>query len=117
MFDFINYGESILTLVVFILVVYLERGSKKKSYFLIILTGLIFLYTLFGMPIMQKTKADENRSLYKKGSSLSCVSGFLVFSSNFTIHEKKWNLEGNYFINKNTKESIRIDKCVNKDKK
>ena len=113
MFDFINYGGSILTLIVFLIAIYLERGSKKKSYFFIIITGLMFLYTLFGMPITQKNKADENIASYKNGSLLSCISGFLVFSSTFTIDEKQWDLEGNYFINKQTKESIRIDKCGN----
>jgi len=113
MFEFINYVEILLTLAVFLIAVYLEKGSRKKSYLIIIITGLMFLYTLFGMPITQKNKADENIASYKNGTSLSCTSGFLVFSSTFTIDEKQWDLEGNYFINKQTKESIRIDKCGN----
>jgi len=113
MFEFINYGEILLTLAVFLIAVYLERGSKKKSYLIIIITGLIFLYTLFGMPMIQKNKAIENIALFKNSSSLSCISGFLVFSSTFTINDKQWNLEGNYYINKQTQESIRADKCVN----
>jgi len=111
MFEFINYGEILLTLAVFLIAVYLEKGSKKKSYFFIIITGLIFLYTLVGMPIIEKNKSIGNISSYKNGSSLSCTSGFLVFSSTFTINDKQWDLEGNYFINKKTKESIRTDKC------
>jgi len=115
MFEFINYGEILLTLAFFIISLYLEKGSKKKSYFLIIITGLIFLYTLFGMPIIQKNNAKESADSYKKGSSLSCTSGFLVFSSTFAINNKQWNLEGNYFLNKKTHEKIRIDKCVSID--
>jgi len=112
MLEFMNYGESILTLVVFIVAVYLDKGNKKKSYLLSIITGLIFLYTLFGMPFVQKNKADENKALYKNGSTLSCTSGFLVFSSTFAVNEKTWDLEGNYFIDKQTKVSIRTDKCA-----
>jgi hypothetical protein len=111
MFEFINYGESILTFAVFIVAVYLNKGSKNKSYLLIIITGLMFLYTLFGMPIIQKNKAVESIASYKNGASLSCTSGFLAFSSTFTVNEKSWDLEGNYFIDKRTKESIRTDKC------
>jgi len=111
MFEFINYGEILLTLAVFLIAVYLEKGSKKKSYFFIIITGLIFLYTLVGMPIIQKNKADENIASYKNSASLSCVSGFLMFGSTFTVSDKRWDLEGSYFINKQTKESIRTDKC------
>ncbi len=111
MFDFINYGESILTFVVFLIALYVNKGSKKKIDFLSIITGLMFLYTLFGMPITQKSKADQNIVSYKNGSSLSCISGFLLFSSTFTVKEDKWDLEGNYFIDKQTKESIRVDKC------
>jgi len=113
MFEFINYGEILLTLVFFVIAIYLEKGSKKKSYLIIIITGLMFLYTLFGMPITQKNKSDESIALFKNGSSLSCTSGFLVFSSTFTINDKQWNLEGNYYINKQTQENIRTDKCVN----
>ena len=112
MFEFINYGEIILTLIFFIIAVYLEKSSKKKSYLLIIITGIMFLYTLFGMPITQKNKANESTASYKKGSSLSCTSGFLVFSSTFSINDKQWDLEENYFIHKKTQESIRADKCV-----
>ena len=111
MFDFINYGESILTLVVFLLALYLNKGSKNKMDFLSIITGIIFLYTLIGLPIVQKGKAEESISSYKKGSSLSCMSGFLVFSSTFLVEEKQWDLNGNYFINKQTKDNIRVDKC------
>jgi len=112
MLEFMNYGESILTLVVFIIALYLNKGSKKKSYVLIIITGLMFLYTLFGMPFTQKNKAAENVVLYKDGSTLSCSSGFLVFSSTLAVNEKTWDLEGNYFINKQNKETIRTDKCT-----
>lgn len=111
MFDFINYGESILTFVFFLIALYANSGSKKKIDLLSIITGLMFLYTLFGMPITQQSKADASITSYKNGSSLSCVSGFLVYSSTFTIKANKWDLEGNYFINKETKEKIRVDKC------
>lgn len=111
MLDFINYGESVLTFVVFLVALYLNKGSKNKSYFLVIITASIFLYTLFGMPITQKSKADENIASYQNGSSLSCISGFLFFSYTFTVNENKWNLEGNHFVNKQTKENIRVDKC------
>ena len=111
MFDFINYGESALTFAFFLIALYVNKGSKNKIDFLSIITGLMFLYTLIGMPIIQKSKADENIASYKNGSTLSCVSGFLVFSSTFTVKENKWDLEENYFINKQTKESIRVDKC------
>ena len=112
MFEFINYGEIALTLTFFIIAVYIEKGSKKKSYVLIIITGLMFLYTLFAMPMTQKTKAAESTASFKKGLPLSCTSGFLVFSSTFAIDYKQWDLEGNYFIHKQTQESIRADNCV-----
>jgi len=112
MFEFINYDQVVLTFVFFIIALYLNKGSKKKSYFLIIITGVIFLYTLFAMPIIQKNKAIENITLYKNSSSLSCVSGFLMFGSTFSIEKENWDLEGNYFIDKQTKQSIRIDKCM-----
>jgi hypothetical protein len=112
MFDFINYGESALTLVFFLIALYVNKGSKNKFDFLSIITGLMFVYTLIGMPIVQKSKADENIASYKNGSSLSCTFGFLAFSSTFTLKENEWDLEENYFINKQTKESIRVDKCV-----
>ena len=111
MFDFINYGESILTFVFFLIALYANTGSKKKIDFLSIVTGLMFIYTLFGMPITQKSKADENIASYKNGSSLSCTSGFLVYSVTFTVNKNEWDLEKNYFINKQTKENIRVDKC------
>jgi len=111
MFDFINYGESVLTFVVFLITMYLNKGSGKKIDFLGIVTGLIFLYTLFGMPIVQKNKADKNIVSYEKGESLSCFSGFLFFSSTFSVKKNEWDLEGTYFINKQTKENIRVDKC------
>ena len=111
MFEFINYGGSILTLAVFLIAVYLERGSKKKNYFLIIITGLMFLYTLFGMPLTEKNKSIENIASSKNASPLSCTSGLLVFSSTFTVNKESWDLEGNYFIHNQTKESIRTDKC------
>ena len=113
MFEFINYGELLLTFTFFIIAIYLNKGSKQKSYLLIIVTGLIFLYTLFGMPIIQKNKAIENIALYKNSASLSCVSGFLIFGSTFTVNKDRWDLEGDYFIHKQTKESIRTDKCAN----
>lgn len=112
MFDFINYGESILTFIVFLVALYLNKGSKKKIDLLSIITALIFLYTLFGLPITQKSKAEQNISAYKNGSSLSCMSGFLVFSKDYTVNEKEWDLDGNYFVNKQTKESLRADKCA-----
>ena len=111
MFDFINYGESALTFVFFLIALYVNKGSKNKIDFLSIITGLMFVYTLIGMPIVQKSKADENIASYKNGSSLSCTSGFLVFSSTFAVQENEWNLEGNYFVNKQDKYSIRVDKC------
>ena len=63
------------------------------------------------MPIIQKSKADENIVSYKNGSSLSCTTGFLVYSSTFTIQVNNWDLVENYFVNKETKENIRVDKC------
>jgi len=115
MFEFLNYSEIALTLTFFIITIYLEKDSKKKSYVLIIITGLMFLYTLFVMPMTQKTKADESTASFKKGLPLSCTSGFLVFSSTFAIDYKQWDLEENYFIHKQTKESIRADKCISID--
>jgi len=111
MFEFLNYGESVLTFVVFLVAVYLNKDSRKKSYFLIIVTGLMFFYTLLGMPIVQEKKASENVASFKDNASLSCTSGFLVFSALFTVHANQWDLEGNYFINKETNETIRTDKC------
>ena len=111
MFDFINYGEIVLTFVVFLIAMYLNKGSGKKIDLLSIATGLIFLYTLVGMPIVQKNKADQNIVLYEKGGSFSCMSGFLIFSSTFSVKENEWDLKGNYFVNKQTKENIRVDKC------
>jgi ABC-type uncharacterized transport system permease subunit len=111
MFDFINYGESILTFVIFLIAMYLNKGSEKKVDFLSIVTGLMFLYTLFGMPMVQKSKSDQNMVSYEKGESLSCISGFLFFSSTFSVKKKDWDLEENYFVNKQTKENIRVDKC------
>ena len=111
MFDFINYGETILIFVVFLITLYLNKGSTKKIDFLSIVTGLMFLYTLFGMPIIQKSKADQNIVSYEKGDSFLCVSGFVFFSSTFPVRVNEWDLEGNYFVNKQTKENIRIDNC------
>ena len=111
MFDFINYGESVLTFAVFLIALYVNKGSGKKIDFLSIITGLMFLYTLFGMPITQKSKADENITSYKNGSSLSCMSGFLVFGSTFTVNKTSWDLDEVYFVNKQNKERIRVDKC------
>ena len=111
MFDFINYGEIVLTFVVFLIAMYLNKGSGKKIDFLSIATGILFLYTLVGMPIVQKNKAEQNIVLYEKGESFSCMSGFLIFSSTFSVKENEWDLEGNYFVNKQTKENIRVDKC------
>jgi len=111
MFDFINYGEIIFTLVIFLIALYLNKGSEKKIDFLSIVTGLMFVYTLIGMPIVQQGKADQNIASYKNGSSFYCTSGFLVFSFSFTVEENKWDLEENYFVNKQSKESIRVDKC------
>jgi len=111
MFDFINYGEIILIFVVFLITLYLKKGSEKKIDFLSIVTGLMLLYTIFGMPIVQKNKAEKNIVSYKKGESFSCVSGFLFFSSTFSVKGNEWDLEENYFVNKQTKEKIRIDKC------
>jgi hypothetical protein len=111
MFDFISYGESIITFAFFLIALYANKGSNKKIDFLSIITGLMFLYTVFGMPIIQKGKADENIVSYKNGSSLSCTTGFLVYSATFIVKENEWTLEKNYFINKETKESIRVDKC------
>jgi len=111
MLDFINYGEIILTFVIFLIALYVNKGSKKKIDFLIIVTALMFLYTLIGMPIVQKSKADQNIASYKNGSSFYCTSGFLMFSSSFIVKENKWDLEGNYFIYKQNKTKIRIDKC------
>jgi len=111
MFDFINYGESALTFVFFLIALYVNKGSNKKVDFLSIVTGLMFVYTLIGMPILQQSKAEQNIASYKNGSTLSCISGFLVFSFSFTVEENNWDLEENYFVNKQNKESIRVDKC------
>lgn len=110
MFNFINFEESILTFVFFLIALYVNKGSNKID-FLSIITGLMFLYTLIGMPIIQKSKAEQNLASYKNGSSLSCTSGYSLFSFTFTVEENKWDLEENYFVNKQTKESIRVDKC------
>ena len=111
MFDFINYGETIVIFVVFLVALYLDRGSKKKGYFLSILTGLMFLYTLIGMPITQKTKAEESKASYEKGATLSCTSGYLIFGSTFTVDKSNWDLEGNYYMDNQSSEKIRADKC------
>lgn len=114
MFEFMNYGESILSFVFFLVALYLYRSSKDKSYFLSIITGLMFAYTLFGMPFTQKNKAEENIASYEEGISLSCASGFLVFGSTYNVDKNQWQLEGNYFINTQVNEKIRADKCEKK---
>lgn len=112
MFEFMNYGESALTFAFFLIALYLNKDAKKKSYFLSVITGLMFVYTLVGMPFIQKNKASEHVTAYKEGSSLTCVSGFLMFGGTFTVDQENWDLEGNYFINKQTKQDIRTDKCT-----
>lgn len=112
MIEFINYGSSILTFAFFLIALYLYKTSKEKSYFLSIITGLMFLYTLFVMPIIQMGKAEENVVSYKKGITLSCTSGFLMLSETFSVDKREWNLEGNYFIHKQIDQKIRVDKCV-----
>jgi len=111
MFNFIHYGESILTFAVFLIALYLNKGSGKKIDFLSIVTGLIFLYTLFGLPFVQKNKAEQNIAFYEKGESLACISGFLVFSTTFSVNANEWDLEESYFVNKKTNKRIRVDKC------
>ncbi len=111
MLEFMNYIGSALTFVIFLITIYLNKTSKEKSYFLMIITGLMFLYTLVGMPITSQSKAQKNIATYEKGISLSCASGFLFIGSTFTVDKDRWELEGNYFTNKQINEKIRADKC------
>ena len=110
--DYFHFANILLTIfagvyVIICVVIYLADKKDVISNFLLVLTVLIFIITLFE-PYTTSKRVKENISLFNHGEKLKCVTNN---NDTYIVKNDKWSLEGDYCINNENKLVIRIDYC------
>ncbi len=108
MFEYMNNGALFVLSVVFIIPLFFE---KTRDPFVTTL-GVICIALLFMDAHDSYSTAQENKTYFKRGTALKCLSGGGLYSeaNRYRVSKKNgWSLEGDYF----TKDSlmIRANKC------
>ncbi len=112
MSEFINYGLAIIffVLVLFVFVLMVLETKEKRSYGLLVVSILLFVFTIYIDPMMRHNDANKNIDLFKHQKNIECSSTW----EKYLVSQKDWKLEGFYFIKNDGGLTIRADKCKEK---
>jgi amino acid transporter len=94
-----------------------KKPQKKGISFLTVIVTLYFVTTITIYPYMQYMTVKENIKSFNNGKSLTCGSGFGIYSSGakyIVYKDKDWSIRGDKFYNEKTDQIINALNCKEK---